>query len=187
MGNITRSFTTFSKAIKDAQTTRVWDIKIEGEGSISPHDNIVLRTTSVTGVPPKPEYAGHINVPLGGFTFFFNGKLNKHGELTIDVFEDIDTETFKFISKIKAGAYKGGEEKGADNVSTKLSSDMTFKVTVRLGDETGAIKKTWVFTHCLVKPDAEPTNALNQESEAVKASITFAYEYFTEDNNGETW
>jgi len=189
MAKITRKFTDFQNAMKNAQTTRIWDIKLtlDNNSKIKISKDLIFRVPSIGGVPPVPAYAGHIPVALGGYTFNFAGKIDKMGEITLNFNEDIDGGVTKFVNEIRRAMYVS-TEKGldkVDNISTMLSSSLKFTIDVRMGDDTGNVTRTWKFFNCLPKPDAAPAGELNQDSAAVTNAVTFGYEYFTE-GNGES-
>jgi hypothetical protein len=188
MAKIERKFTDFSGAIKDAQTSRIWDIEITSASEVDFEDSLKFRVDEVTDCPPPPQYGDHVKVGIGGYKLNFIGNIDKSGTMGFTIFEDIDGKVTKFVHDVRRAYYVSTASHGVDavdNVSSELSSGTKFTIKVRLGDTTGEVTKTWVF-HKAMMDLGTMAGGLNQEGEAVKFTLNFAYEYFTESNGDET-
>jgi len=188
MAKITRKFTDFSGAIKDAQTTRIWDLEITAPAGANMPSNLEFRASEVTNVPPAPVYGDHVKVGIGGYKLNFIGDVDKSGTMGVKMYEDIDGKCFKFVNNVKRAYYKSTAShsvSNVDNVSTKLSSELKFTVKVRMGDTTGNVTKTFVFHNAMMDLGAM-SGAIGQTGEAVQFDLNFAYEYYTESNAEQT-
>ena len=190
MATIARKFTDFSGAIKDAQTSRIWDIEVTSSTDIVFDDDLKFRVSEIAGCPPAPEYT-KITADVGGYNLNFIGNIKKSGQVTLTTFEDIDGRMFKFVNSVKRAYYKSTGAHSVDevdNVSTILSSGTKFTLKVRMGDTNGEVTKTWMFHKAMMDLGAFEA-AFDQEGAATKFTLNFDYEYFTESNAEEvdTW
>jgi hypothetical protein len=184
MAQIKRSFQDFKDNVGELQTTQVWKIEVEDTNGIAGMKKLEFRTSEIEGCPPAPEVQ-IIDVPIGGFNLKFFGKIEKHGTVGFDFFEDITGiggALYRAVmrSYMKSGAEGIGSTKNIFSESEKLSSKARYNVTVTLGDTTGASTKTWKFFNALCKPTQEAT--LNQEAAEYKYKFEFDYEMYLEAN-----
>jgi len=190
MAKISRKFSDYKTNIGELQTTQIWVIEITDANKAKGATNFKFKTSEISGCPPSPD-VNIIDVPTGGFTMRFFGKIDKHGSMGFDVFEDTNGTAGKFYREVMR-SYMGStsDMKKPDGVvqeSTDLSADLRFKIKVTLAKTDGTATKTWRFFNALCKPTQEAS--LNQEAGAYKYKFDFEYEMYLEGNGdeGDVW
>ena len=193
MAKIERKLGTVKSNVGEIQTSFQWTVDIEADGSnslVGDTKKFKWRLNGVSGIAAPG--VDLITVETNGFKIPFFGKSDKSGEITLSgVYEDIEGTVGKFYRKLMRSYYKGSssatEVSALENVSTKYSNKLRWKIKVTLADSEGKSTRVWTFFNALVTPDFSLD--LNQDSAPVQYNFKVTYTTFTEGdgNASDAW
>lgn len=162
---------------KEPQLLHKWTVEVPTwPTAASPSNPDIIFMVTSTALPTAQEE--FVKIQMGGFSFNYNGKTDRNGEIDWNFVENTDGDILKYFFIDYANAKQNFKSKDDITLMSKDSKDLIAPiVNMNMYAADGkTLTKQVQLLNCLFKPAT--SGELGQEAEVLKATVNVAFDSY---------